>query len=187
MYNSVRGYVSAVNELWSQQVSRGLHNAPKPDRVAMKALKTSIARREHMRRRAEFADRGIATIQDGYTATQIPDLHKKAWELALGGASAEMSLRTAVDFLFGNTMLLRSSNRLPMELPDLFLMPLPREGLRGDAWCMVMVTDQGMYISDGLRMRTIRSLPGSSPKTTHYTIISLIYLLLLYRKDKSTR
>jgi hypothetical protein len=146
MYNSVRGYVSAVNELWSHQVSRGLHSSPKPDRVAMKALKTSIARREHARRRAEFADRGIATIQDGYTAAQIPELHRKVWTLSLGSNSVEMSLRTNVDFLFGNTMLLRSSNRLPMELPDLFWMPLPREGVRGDAWCMVMVTDQGQSI-----------------------------------------
>ncbi len=145
MYNTVRGYVSAINELWAHQVSRRLHNSPKPVQVAMKALKSSIARGEHAQRRAEFADRGIATIQDGYMATQIPIVYDKVWGLSLGAHSAEMSLRTYTDFLFGNTMLLRSSNRLPMELPDLFLMPLPREGIRGDGWCIVMVTDQGKY------------------------------------------
>jgi hypothetical protein len=66
--------------------------------------------------------------------------------LSLGGHSAKISLQTYVDFLFGNTMLLRSSNHLLMELPDLFLMSLPREGIRGNGWCMVIVTDQGMSL-----------------------------------------
>lgn len=40
-------------------------------------------------------------------------------------------------------MLLRSSNRLPMELPDLFLMPLEKEGLKGEVTCMVAQMDNG--------------------------------------------
>ena len=44
MYNSVRGYCSAINELWAHQTSRGLHAAPRPQRVALTALKTSITR-----------------------------------------------------------------------------------------------------------------------------------------------
>ena len=47
MYNSVRGYCSAINELWAHQTSRGLHTAPRPQRVALQALKTSIARGQH--------------------------------------------------------------------------------------------------------------------------------------------
>ena len=38
-------------------------------------------------------------------------------------------------------MLLRLSNRLPIELLDLFSMPLPREGPKGDGWCLVTVMD----------------------------------------------
>jgi hypothetical protein len=72
MYNTVRGYCSAVNELWAHQTSLGLHSADRPQRVALTALKTSIARGQHQRRRAEFEDRGLATIRDGYTAMQIP-------------------------------------------------------------------------------------------------------------------
>jgi len=30
-----------------------------------------------------------------------------------------------------------------MELADLFLMPLPKEGTRSDGWCLVAVMDQG--------------------------------------------
>jgi hypothetical protein len=50
---------------------------------------------------------------------------------------------TQVDFLLGNSMLLRLGNCLPIELADLFLMPLPKEGTRGDGWCLVAVIDQG--------------------------------------------
>jgi len=77
IYNTVRGYVSAVKELWSYQTSQGLHNAPQPKRIALKALKTSIVRGEHARRREEFIDRGISTFRDGYLASQIPDLHRQ--------------------------------------------------------------------------------------------------------------
>lgn len=83
MYNTVRGYVSAVNELWKVQTSQGLHKAPMPVNVALNALKTSVVRREHHRRREEFVDRGEATIQDGYTVSQIPQLHDKVWSLAM--------------------------------------------------------------------------------------------------------
>jgi len=38
---------------------------------------------------------------------------------------------------------MRSSNRLPLELPDLSLIPLEKEGLRGDAMCIVARMDHG--------------------------------------------
>jgi hypothetical protein len=47
MYNTVRGYCSAINELWAHQTSLGLHSAARPQRVALTALKTSIARSQH--------------------------------------------------------------------------------------------------------------------------------------------
>jgi hypothetical protein len=76
MYNSVQGYVSAIMELWTHQVSAKLHSLPSLHNVAVKALKTSIVRGQHARRRAEFDDRGLSTIKDGYTAKQIPDMTK---------------------------------------------------------------------------------------------------------------
>lgn len=150
MYNTVRGYVSAVNELWKVQTSSGLHNAPMPVNVALNALKTSVVRREHHRRREEFVDRGESTIQDGYTVQQIPQVHDKTWSMELGGQRAvEQAFRTKVDFLFGNSMLLRTSNRLPMELPDLFALDLPREGVNGSGWAFVTVMDQGKAAAHG--------------------------------------
>ena len=146
MYNSVRGYVSAIMELWTHQVSQKLHSSPSPHNVAVKALKTSIARGQHQRRRDEFEDRGISTIKDGYTAKQIPDMTRSVWRNALGPRTSEQSFRTNLDFLLGHAMLLRQSNRLPLELPDLFSMDLPREGHRGKGWCFVVVMDQGKVL-----------------------------------------
>jgi hypothetical protein len=40
-------------------------------------------------------------------------------------------------------MLLRLSNYLLMELADLFIISLPKEGTQGDGWCLVAVIDQG--------------------------------------------
>ena len=47
MYNSVRGYCSAINELWAHQTSLGLHTACRPQQVARTALKTSIVRGQY--------------------------------------------------------------------------------------------------------------------------------------------
>jgi hypothetical protein len=44
MYNSIQSYISAIKELWCHQVSLKLHLAPSPHNVAVKALKTSVAR-----------------------------------------------------------------------------------------------------------------------------------------------
>jgi len=79
MYNTVRGYCSAINELWAYQTSLGLHLANRPQRVAMIALKTSITRGQHQYRQAKFEDWDLAIIRDGYTALQIPDLTRKVW------------------------------------------------------------------------------------------------------------
>jgi Centromere DNA-binding protein complex CBF3 subunit, domain 2 len=164
MYNTVRGYCSAINELWAHQTSQGYHSAERPQRVAMKALKTSIARSQHQQRRDEFEDRGLATARDGYTAAEIPTLTRKVWGQSLGTKCTEQQFRTQLCFLFGNSMLLRLSNRLPMELPDLFSMSLPNEGLNQTGWCLVTVMDQGKTNQHGrleygaaLRHRDYRS------------------------------
>ena len=94
MYNTVRGYCSDINELWSHQTSLGLHSAARPQQVALKALKTSIARGQHQKRRGEFVDRGLATIRNGYTAAQIPHLTRKVWGRNLGSNYAEQQFRT---------------------------------------------------------------------------------------------
>lgn len=145
MYNTVRGYVSAIVALWSHQITMKLHNAPHPHRVAIKALGSLVLRRQRLQQRAEFADRTVGTIKDGYTASQIPKVCAAAFS-ETGAKAVEPALRTWVDFLFGNSMLLRSNNKLSMNLPDLFVEYLEHEGPAGaerPVFCVVALLDHG--------------------------------------------
>jgi hypothetical protein len=126
-YNTVRSYVSAIHKLYDEQKSRGINPAPRPQGIALKALKRSILTTTWSRKRKEYTDRGVSTLKDMYSPAQIPDHTAVAWKERKEVACA---LRTQVDFMFGNHMLLRSSNRLPMELADCFCLDLPNEGLK---------------------------------------------------------
>ena len=138
-YNTIRGYVSAVLELYNRQVSARVNCAPCPTGVALKALKSSVSRSEFRRRRSEYVDRGVDNMKDGYIAAQVPDVAAAVfgWKKE---KSIEAALRTWVDFLLGHSMLMRLGNRLMLELPDLLMMSLPREGPPSsscEAWCLV--------------------------------------------------
>ena len=124
-YNSVRLYIAAIQRLYEEQKSRNVNPAPRPQGVALKALKKSILAVVWARKRREYTDRLEGTIKDSYSKAQIPQHHAAAWQ-TVGNTSC--LLRTQVDFLLGNHMLLRQSNRRPMELPDCFRLELPNEG-----------------------------------------------------------
>ncbi|KJZ70438.1 hypothetical protein HIM_10176 [Hirsutella minnesotensis 3608] len=125
--NTVRGYVSAIQKLYDEQKSRGVNPAARPQGVALKALKRSILATTWARKRKEYTDRGVGTLTDVYAQEQIPDHTNVAWSERMEIACA---LKTQVDFLFGNHMLLRSGNRLSIELADCFPLDLPNEGLK---------------------------------------------------------
>jgi hypothetical protein len=148
--NSVKGYVSAIMNLWSQQVSMGLHASPCPRGDSIKNLLDSLEREQYQRSRAEFADRRKDTTKDGYITAQIPNVTKAVWA-ERKKRSIEAALRTQVDFLFGNAMFLRQDNRLELELADLFAMPLPKDGQDEKTWCLVAALLQGMIL---LRLST---------------------------------
>jgi len=132
-YNTVRGYVSAIQKLYEKQKVMGINPAPRPQGVALKALKRSILATAWNKKRKEYTDRGVGTLKDVYSPTQIPQHTAAAWA-EQDRKSIAAALRTNVDFLFGNHMLLRSSNRLPMELPDCFCIDLPNEGLKTEGF-----------------------------------------------------
>ncbi|KAM4061072.1 centromere DNA-binding protein complex CBF3 subunit, domain 2 domain-containing protein [Hirsutella rhossiliensis] len=69
------------------------------------------------------------------------------------------ALRTQVDFLLGNHMLLRSGNRLPMELADCFPLDLPNEGCKAQGYTTKALTNQHgrMEYGSALRHRDPRS------------------------------
>lgn len=89
IYNTIRDYYSTINELWVYQTSLGLYSTDWPQRVTPIALKTSITRGQYQRYRNEFEDRGLATIRDGYIATQILDLTRAVWNQSLDRSCTE--------------------------------------------------------------------------------------------------
>jgi hypothetical protein len=168
-YNSVRLYIAAIQRLYEEQKSRNVNPAPRPQGIALKALKRSILAVVWARKRREYTDRLAGTIKDSYSKAQIPQHHAAAWQ-TVGNISC--LLRTQVDFLLGNHMLLRQSNRRPMELPDCFRLELPKEGQKSTefpTYALVVVMNQGktnqhgrIEYGAGLRHRDVRScLVGS--------------------------
>lgn len=128
-YNTVWLYCTAIINLYAQQKTRGENPAPHPNGLAKKALMRHILREAASHSRKEWADRILNTIKDGYSPAKIPDHTAAAWRLS----DVNSGFRTNVDFLFGNHMLLRSSNRLALELADCFCLDLPKEGIKTEA------------------------------------------------------
>jgi len=164
-YGTVRSYVAAIQRLYEAQKSRKQNPAPRPQGIPLRALKARILKQSYARSRQEFEDRGEGTIRDGYSVTQIPQHTMAVWSEHKAIACA---FRTQVDFLLGNHMLLRSSNRLPIELPDCFCLDLPNEGVqRGSAIpttkALVILMRQGKTNQHG-RMEYGAALRHRDPK-----------------------
>ena len=140
-YSTVRLYSSAIINLYAQQKTRGENPAPHPNGLAKKALIRHILREAACRSRKEWADRILNTIKDGYLPAKIPEHIAAAWRFS----DVNSGFRTNVDFLFGNHMLLRSSNRLLLELADCFCLDLPKEGIKTNAptKAFVVLMNQG--------------------------------------------
>jgi len=161
-YNTVRGYISAVQRLYDQQKSMGVNPRPRPQGLATEAIKAGILRKSYQNSRLAFDDRGVGTIKDSYTASQIPAFTRCCWR---GTDAPGQHLRTYVDFLLGNHMLLRYSNRSPIELADCFSLELPNEGSRKEkspAKAFIVVMRQGKTNSTG-RMEYGAALRHRSP------------------------
>ncbi|KAF2178737.1 hypothetical protein K469DRAFT_802592, partial [Zopfia rhizophila CBS 207.26] len=132
--STVKGYIAAIVDLWSFQKSKGMNSHPTPRGEGLNGLLRARTRGEHKRRRLEFADRAVGTLQDGYSEAKMRKKQSKQ--------STEPYLRTAVDFLLAHNMLLRSESRLEAELPDFFTVPLPDKGPT-PCYPMIMIMDNG--------------------------------------------
>jgi hypothetical protein len=89
-------------------------------------LEYYLTRSKWAKHQRERADRGENTIKDSYLPSQIPDHTRAAWGLD----NPAIGLRTQVDFLLDNHMLLRSSNSRPLDLSHSFYLDLENEVLQ---------------------------------------------------------
>jgi len=152
-FNTVRTYGTAITRLWAEQRTRKMNGqsmnpSPHPRGFANKAIYRHLLRQTHDTQRKEWADRMVGTIKDAYSPSKVPDHTRCAWNVK----DKACGLRTAVDFLFGNHMLLRSNNRRPIELADCFRLECPNEGIKvanSPTYAFVVVMNQGKPNQNG--------------------------------------
>ncbi|GAA5921695.1 hypothetical protein JCM5296_000197, partial [Sporobolomyces johnsonii] len=101
-----------------------MNGYPNPSQhTSVQKLRKLTASKKAERKRENYVDRGIGSIQDGYTTLAQ---FKSLLASCLGSKTAE-GVRDRLGFALGHYGLLRSSNILPVELPDLFSLDLPDE------------------------------------------------------------
>ena len=129
-YNSIRGYKTALIDLWSYQVSRGQHSRPHPNGNALRSIMKDSSRNQHIKKKLAFEDRGRGTVADGYDELALRRIMEEFWKQShsakppvLGG-----NLRGRLDYLFGHLLLARGESRRFAELPDLQLLMFDNEG-----------------------------------------------------------
>lgn len=129
-YNTVRGYKTALVDLWQQQTARGLHNHSHPNGSALRALMTDLLRKQDSKKKETFEDRGRGTVADGYDAKGLRDILAEFWRQSQSDAPMTIAatLRGRLDFILSHLLLARGEARRFAELPDLQLLMLDNEG-----------------------------------------------------------
>lgn len=129
-YNSVRGYKTALVDLWSYQLSRHQNSHPHPNGSALRSLMKSVQKSQHTKRKLAFEDRGRGTVADGYNEAGLKDIVNEFWRQSIEGKGSAVGcyLRGLLNYLMGHHLLARGESRRFAELPDLLLLELQNEG-----------------------------------------------------------
>ena len=135
---TIQQYINALTDMYKVQRSEGMHNYPEPRRgAALRGLVDTVKREKTSRSKRNYDDRGkISCRQNCLTDEEkqrIADFcwHKNNWK----GIRDLMSLTNM------RAMVLRGENMRILELPDLFLYPMVREG--NGCVAIVSVLNQG--------------------------------------------
>lgn len=145
--SSIKTYVNALINHYNLQKSYGENSYPHPRGAKLRALLDDRMRKEAVRKKQEYVDRGSGTLLDSYRPADVETFVRACWtDWAKGQTnntqSVEGYLRTACDFLLGHNMLLRGENRRTVEFPDLFSLELKNEGPT-PCIAMVMIMNNG--------------------------------------------
>jgi hypothetical protein len=152
------------------------HQSPREDNV--REYLKSLQRRDAIRQKEQFADKGRDTLLDGYTEEEFERVCHELW--ARGDSSPECHFRTLVDILLGHYMLTRGGDRRSAEISDLFTFEFKGEG---PTRCMpvIFTTRAGKQNQHG-RLETIAALRNKRPLTC---MLGGLAFYLLYRWDLS--
>lgn len=129
-YNTVRGYKTALIDLWSYQSSRSRNPHPHPNGAALQALLKDKQRSQTATKKANYEDRGRGTIADGYDTSGLRRIVDEFWAESHSTKASSVGgfLRGRLDFLLSHHLLARGEARRFAELPDLQLLMLENEG-----------------------------------------------------------
>jgi hypothetical protein len=136
--STVELYIAAIVDLWSQQKARRANANPNPRGPVLKLLLEQVKREENRRKQQNYLDRGIGTLQDGYTS--VDELKTLASAFLEDGTRT--GLRDRCGLLLMHSGTLRSESIREFQLPDLFSLQLESEGAT-ECTCMVMLLNQG--------------------------------------------
>lgn len=178
-WRSVRGYVTALTDLYRTQKAMGMNSHPSPRVDSVQEYLKTLQRKDAQREREQFADKGRGTLLDSYTEDEFEGVCRELW--AKGAASSpECHFRTLVDILLGHYMLTRGGDRRAAEISDLFTFEFKGEG---PTRCMPLIftTRAGKQNQHG-RLETIGALRNRKLLTC---MLGGLAFYFLYRWDLS--
>ena len=117
---------SAIVDLWRQQASMKMNSHPNPRDANVKLLLKNAESDTQQLRKANFVDRGIGTLLDGYTTTeQMAQLADVFWERT---RDFGLNLRSLCAFFVSHYALLRGETVRNLDLADMHSVLLENEG-----------------------------------------------------------
>jgi hypothetical protein len=174
-WRSVRGYVTALTDLYRTQKAMGMNSHASPRKDSVREYLKTLQRRDTQREKEQFADKGRDTLLDGYTEDEFESVCHELW--AKGAASSpECHFRTLVDILLGHYMLTRGGDRRAAEISDLFTFEFKGEGPTR-YMPLIFTTRAGKQNQHG-RLKTISALRNQKLLTC---VLSGLAFYLLYR------
>jgi centromere DNA-binding complex CBF3 subunit-like protein/transcriptional activator of glycolytic enzymes GCR1 len=178
-WRSVRGYVTAITDLYQQQKALGVNSHPSPRVNSVRAYIRTLQRQDTQQDKLNYADKGRDTLLDGYTEADLERIAGELWGHAT--EAPECHLRTLADILLGHYMLTRGGDRRAIEISDLFTFEFSDEG---PTRCMplILTTRAGKQNQHG-RLETAGALRNRKPLIC---ILGAIAFYLLYRWDLTT-
>jgi hypothetical protein len=122
----VRGYVSAITNLYREQKAIGINSHLSPRVDSVREYLKLLQQRDAQWEKEQFADKGRDTLLNGYTEDEFKWVCYELW--AQGGSSLECHFRTLVDILLGHYMLTCGGDRRTAKISDLFTFEFKGEG-----------------------------------------------------------
>ena len=133
-----------------------------------------LQRRDALRDREQFSDKGRDTLLDRYTEDEFESVCRELW--VRGDSSPECYFRTLLDILLGHYMLTRGGDRRSAEISDLFTFEFKGEG---PTRCIPLIlTTRTSKQNQHSRVETIGALRNKKPLIC---VLGGLAFYLLYR------